>query len=58
MRASLRKVLHTSATAIGILTFGLGAAQAANDFTTETDFHSLLGSYLAAGYLVNPSGTH
>lgn len=48
MRASLRKVLHISATAIGILTFGLGTAQAANDFTTETDSHSLLGSYLAA----------
>jgi len=48
MRASLRKVLHFSATAIGILTFGLGAAQAATDFTTETDAHSLLGSYLAA----------
>ena len=48
MRASLRKVLHTSATAAGILALGLGAAQAATDFTTETDFHSLLGSYLAA----------
>ncbi len=48
MRASLRQVLHSSATAIGILTFSLGTAQAANDFTTETDAHSLLGSYLAA----------
>ena len=48
MRASLRKVLHTSATAIGLLTFGFGAAQAANDFSVETDSHSLLGSYLAA----------
>jgi tetratricopeptide (TPR) repeat protein len=48
MRASLRKVLHTSATAIGFLTLGLGSAQAVNDFTTETDAHSLLGSYLAA----------
>lgn len=48
MRASLRKVLQISATAIGILTFGLGAARAATDFNTETDPHSLLGSYLAA----------
>lgn len=48
MRASLRKVFQSTATAIGILTFGLGTAQAANDFTTETDAHSLLGSYLAA----------
>ncbi len=48
MRASLRKVFQSTATAIGILTFGLGTAQAANDFTTETDGHSLLGSYLAA----------
>lgn len=49
MRASLRKVLHTSVAAIGILTLGFGAANAANnDFITETDAHSLLGSYLAA----------
>ncbi|MFN3624992.1 MAG: tetratricopeptide repeat protein, partial [Hyphomicrobium sp.] len=48
MRASLRKVFQSSATAIGILAFGLSTAQAANDFTTETDSHSLLGSYLAA----------
>jgi tetratricopeptide (TPR) repeat protein len=49
MRASLRKVLHTSAIAIGILTFGFGAAaKSATDFITETDAHSLLGSYLAA----------
>ena len=48
MRASLRKVLHSSVTTIGVLTFGLGAAQAATDFTTETTAHSLFGSYLAA----------
>lgn len=48
MRASLRKVLHSSVVAVSVLTIGLGAAHAANDFSTETDAHSLLGSYLAA----------
>ena len=48
MRASLRNVLLSTATAIGMFTASLSAAQAANDFTTETDAHSLLGSYLAA----------
>ena len=48
MRVSLRNVLLSMATAIGMFTASLSAAQAANDFTTESDAHSLLGSYLAA----------
>ncbi len=48
MRASLRNALLSTATALGMFTAGLSATQAANDFTTETDAHSLLGSYLAA----------
>ena len=48
MRASLRNVLLSTATAIGMFTAGFSATQAANDFSTETDAHSLLGSYLAA----------
>ncbi len=48
MRASLRKVLLTSAIAISAFTASLSSSQAANDFSTEADFHSLLGSYLAA----------
>jgi tetratricopeptide (TPR) repeat protein len=48
MRASLRNVLLTTATAIGMFTASHSASQAANDFTTEAEPHSLLGSYLAA----------
>ena len=48
MRASLRNVLLSTATAIGMFSAGLSPTQAANDFSTETDAHSLLGSYLAA----------
>jgi tetratricopeptide (TPR) repeat protein len=47
MRSSLRKVLRITAIASGMLG-AISAPQAANDFTTETDAHSLLGSYLAA----------
>jgi tetratricopeptide (TPR) repeat protein len=48
MRVSLRNVLLSTATAIGMFTASLCAAQAANDFKTEIDSHSLPGSYLAA----------
>jgi tetratricopeptide (TPR) repeat protein len=48
MRASLRNALLSTATAIGMFTASISAAQAAKDFSTETDAHSLLGSYLAA----------
>ncbi|MCZ7595639.1 MAG: tetratricopeptide repeat protein [Hyphomicrobium sp.] len=48
MRSSLRKLLHSTATAIGMFTASLSASQAANEFTTDSDSHSLLGSYLAA----------
>jgi len=48
MPSSLRKLLHATATALGVFVISLSAAQAANDFTTETRAHSLLGSYLAA----------
>jgi tetratricopeptide (TPR) repeat protein len=48
MRVSLRNALLSMATAIGMFTASLSAAQAANDFTSESDAHSLLGSYLAA----------
>jgi len=46
MRASLRNVLLSMVTALGM--FAASASQAANDFATDTDAHSLLGSYLAA----------
>ena len=48
MRASLRNALLSTATAIGMFTASISATQAAKDFSTETDAHSLLGSYLAA----------
>jgi tetratricopeptide (TPR) repeat protein len=48
MRASLRNALLSTATAIGMFTASISATQAAKDFSTETDVHSLLGSYLAA----------
>src|SRR5262245_54854208 len=48
MRVSFRKVLLLAAIALGTFTASLGASLAANDFSTETDAHSLLGSYLAA----------
>jgi len=48
MPSSLRKLLHATATALGVFVISLSAAQAANDFATETRSHSLLGSYLAA----------
>jgi tetratricopeptide (TPR) repeat protein len=48
MGSSFRNALLLSATAIGLLTASLSTAQAITDFTTETDAHSLLGSYLAA----------
>ena len=47
MRASLRNVLLSMATALGMFR-AASATQAANDFTTDTVAHSLLGSYLAA----------
>ena len=36
MRASLRNVLLSMATALGMFTASLSAAQAANDFTSES----------------------
>ena len=48
MRFSLRNVLLSTATAIGMFTASLCAAQAASDFKTEVDSHSLPGSYMAA----------
>ncbi len=36
MRVSLRNALLSMATAIGMFTASLSAAQAANDFTSET----------------------
>lgn len=48
MRSSLRKLLHSTATALGLFTASLSASQAANELSTDTDAHSLLGSYLAA----------
>jgi len=48
MRVSLRNVLLSTATAIGMFTASLCAAQAANEFKTEIDSHSLPGSYMAA----------
>ena len=48
MRSSLRKLLQITATALGMFTASLSVAHATTDFTTETDAHSLIGSYLAA----------